>query len=679
MKYLIALLLCCSTLMAKPPIGYNDPTIGGLVGWWTMNDAPGYSYAGPYDSLAGWWKLDLDYGGPVNGTNDGLVAWYKMDEGTGTLTTADSSGNGNTGYLTNSPAWTNGVVGSALKFNGTSQFIYIPTNSVFTIVTNLTVSSWCNWFGGSSENCIVDRAYGYATTILGSSGGNIKIYYQRDGSWVTSVAIPQNKWINISWTLTASSLNLYTNGILAASTTPSGGVSSLLNNVVAIGSIGAGGWYFNGSIDDVRIYNRALSASEITAIYQAEAGIYAIDSSTNNNLTVVNDGIYTNGAVGGGLAFSLSPNPAKASISAALDITNGSITLCAWCYPTNLQSYNRIVLKRNGDTAPESYSLGLHNGKVSFENSSTNGYNQYNSIPTISSNTFSHVAITYTWGNSASTTTYINGVAVSGTYDIGNGTSTSSDASPTYPVTIGGESNSFYGFGGVLDDVRIYNRALTANEIANIYRAKFGNYTVDSSGNNNLTVVNDGVYTNGVVGGGLAFSLSPNPAKASISAALDITNGSITLCAWCYPTNLQSYNRIVLKRNGDTAPESYSLGLHNGKVSFENSSTNGYNQYNSIPTISSNTFSHVAITYTWGNSASTTTYINGVAVSGTYDIGNGTSTSSDASPTYPVTIGGESNSFYGFGGVLDDVRIYNRALSSDEILKLYNGGYGSQK
>jgi hypothetical protein len=215
--------------MAAPPIGYNDPTIGGLVGWWTMN------------------------------------------EGTGTNTTADLSGNGNTGYLTNSPAWTNGVVGSALKFNGTSQFIYVPTNSVFTIVTNLTVSSWCNWFGGSSENCIVDRYYSYSTTILGSSG-NIKIYFKSSASWATSIIAPQNKWINISWTITASSLNLYTNGILAASTNSSGGSLSTSNNVIGIGSIGPGGLYFNGFIDDVRIYNRALSSDEILKLYNGGYG-----------------------------------------------------------------------------------------------------------------------------------------------------------------------------------------------------------------------------------------------------------------------------------------------------------------------------------------------------------------------------------------------------------------------
>jgi len=219
--------------MAAPPIGYNDPTIGGLVGWWTMN------------------------------------------EGTGTVTTADLSGNGNTGYLTNSPSWTNGVVRSGLKFDGTTQFIVIKTNSVFTILTNLTLSFWCNWLGGLGEGCIVDRAAAYSTTIVGSTGGNIQIYYQRNGSWATSIAIPQNKWINISWTLTASSLNLYTNGILAASTTPSGGVSSLSDNVVGIGNVGGAGggsYYFNGFIDDVRIYNRALSSDQILKLYNGGYG-----------------------------------------------------------------------------------------------------------------------------------------------------------------------------------------------------------------------------------------------------------------------------------------------------------------------------------------------------------------------------------------------------------------------
>jgi len=688
--------------------GYSYAGPFDMVAWYKMDEGPGAppQYVGPYDSLAGWWKLDLDYGGPVNGSTDGLVAWYKMDEGTGTLTTADSSGNNNTGYLTNSPAWANGVVGSGLKFNGvqtvaSGTYIGIPNSpSLQQIQSNITISAWFNAKAsvGVNGGCILAKTYGglispYQCFAISLDVGMKPSAFIGDGTnrvyFSLNSSLPTNTWYNLLYTYNGSQIIIYTNGIFAAATNCSLKIAT--NNVpVTIGSsvylTDTYNGVFDGTLDDVRIYNRALSASEITAIYQAEAGIYAIDSSTNNNLTLVNDGVYTNGVVGGGLAFSLSPNPAKASISAALNITNGSITLCAWCYPTNLQSYNRIVLKRNGDTAPESYSLGLHNGKVSFENSSINGYNQYNSIPTISTNTFSHVAITYTWGNSASTTTYINGVAVSGNYDIGNGTSTSSDASPTYPVTIGGESNSIQGFGGVLDDVRIYNRVLTINEIANIYRAEVGNYTnytADSSGNGNTGYfTNSPAWTNGVVRSGLKFNgvqvlTNSTYIVISNSPSLQQIQSNITISAWVNAKASVGVNGgiIVMKTVGSQTPpyEVFDLvldvGFNLGAIIGDGSTRN---IFSSNVFLNSNTWYHCSFTY---NGSQLIMYTNGITI-GTTNFSTKIGTNQ-----YPVTLG--SSVYFAdvynevFDGTLDDVRIYNRALSASEIANIYNTEIGN--
>src|ERR1019366_5109600 len=64
--------------------------------------------------------------GPVGNTTTGLVGWWKLDDGSGT-SAADSSGTGNTGTLTNGPAWTTGGMNNgALSFNGTNSYVSIP-------------------------------------------------------------------------------------------------------------------------------------------------------------------------------------------------------------------------------------------------------------------------------------------------------------------------------------------------------------------------------------------------------------------------------------------------------------------------------------------------------------------------------------------------------------------------
>jgi len=246
MRYLIALLLSCSTLMANPPIGYNDPTIGGLVGWWTMN------------------------------------------EKTGTLTTADLSGNGNTGYLTNSPAWTNGVVGSGLKFNGiqtlsSGNYIGIANSqSLQTIQSNMTLSLWFNAnTGGSLVN---KSAYGSLTfpyqsfeaalestlqpTVIIGDGTNRVIY-------TANVIFNANKWYNISYTYNGSQLNLYSNAVNIASTNFSIKIQTNQWPVTIGSAVYLTDTYngvFNGIMDDIRIYNRALSSDEILKLYNGGYG-----------------------------------------------------------------------------------------------------------------------------------------------------------------------------------------------------------------------------------------------------------------------------------------------------------------------------------------------------------------------------------------------------------------------
>jgi len=184
MRYLIALFLCCSTLMAKPPIGYNDPTIGGLVGWWTMN------------------------------------------EGTGTVTTADLSGNGNTGYLTNSPAWTNGVVRSGLAFFGTNA---IATSQNVNFTTNkMSFLAWLYITATNPVQVICEQTLNYnsgnAFIIVYNDESPYKIDFRDCLSASISYNIRAtinspvtNKWFHLACVIDRSlglnEMSIYFNGI----------------------------------------------------------------------------------------------------------------------------------------------------------------------------------------------------------------------------------------------------------------------------------------------------------------------------------------------------------------------------------------------------------------------------------------------------------------------------------
>lgn len=259
MKWLLILLLfTTNVLWAGPNSSFGlSPTLrSGLVAHWTMNDAPGYSYAGPFD----------------------MVAWYKMDEGSGTLTTADSSGNGNTGSLINSPAWTNGVVGSALKFDGSTTAIGTSLN-----LSNYSQITYCAWIKlpslPSAYKMFVttDGAGGFGGFTLGIGSDN-RIYASSCNGYSAMLNLAvANTWYFVCGSATntqSGKVSLYINGVI--DTAGSSGLITLVGNSTTL-NIGkrtgaSAGSYTTATIDDVRIYNRALSSDEILKLYNGGYG-----------------------------------------------------------------------------------------------------------------------------------------------------------------------------------------------------------------------------------------------------------------------------------------------------------------------------------------------------------------------------------------------------------------------
>jgi chitodextrinase len=207
----------------------------------------------------------------------GLVGYWNFDEGSGT-TAADYSGNGNTGTITGA-TWTTGKVGKgALDFNGVSDYINAGTGSSLTLTGDMAVSAWVNIndirlydtiisYAGAVGNP-VQYAFELCQRKVSFRQGNKSCASDNQGNTILNTG----QWYHIAAVRTGSSGNwsvaLYVNGALdkVISLTLDPSTSNL--SPVRIGSnISGGSNYFDGSLDDVRIYNRALSTQEVLDIY----------------------------------------------------------------------------------------------------------------------------------------------------------------------------------------------------------------------------------------------------------------------------------------------------------------------------------------------------------------------------------------------------------------------------
>jgi hypothetical protein len=212
-------------------------------------------------------------------STDGLVGWWKFDETSGTVA-YDSSGNGNDGILINGPIWHSGKIGGALSFDGSNDRVKLP----YTIFDGFVNSTFALWFLENQNNTDHHHFFSAATTSnsnrfllgLNSSG---KLNYHDDATNDISRITYQYSEALVDWcyivlvrSMTGSSL--YIDGNLKANVSYTNSNLTIVQNGLWLGgdqdSVG-GGWsstqQLNGLLDDVRIYNRALSAEEVQTLY----------------------------------------------------------------------------------------------------------------------------------------------------------------------------------------------------------------------------------------------------------------------------------------------------------------------------------------------------------------------------------------------------------------------------
>jgi hypothetical protein len=217
-----------------------------------------------------------------------LVGHWKFDEGSG-VTAIDSSGNNNTGSLVNTPTRIAGKVGSgALQFSASSQEYVSVTNSssLNNPVRAITLAAWINALDWSGNRRILQKGNTDNQYRLLAEGGVLK-FHLHGVDTLTAPLPPILTWVHVAATWDGSTMILYSNGMVQASA-PAAGTILTTTDVLAIArknNSGFNGDYFNGQLDEVRIYNRALSALEVALLLTNAAPSFVSNPFSQPNAT----------------------------------------------------------------------------------------------------------------------------------------------------------------------------------------------------------------------------------------------------------------------------------------------------------------------------------------------------------------------------------------------------------
>ena len=514
---------------------------------------------------------------------------------------------------------TNGKVANGGFFDGTNSYLNISTSSVFNAGPNKEISfSW--WMNPKVNNKYVFgkryNTWGLGYWVFYNTNQQVYIGITNltgDRAYaITPInSVPLNNWSHLTLVIntTARNSTMYLNGVPVS---VSGWTNQDLSNayMFMIGSTEDQTYKFNGAIDEFLVFNKSLSASEVKQLYE---GSRLGGDKLSSDLTSVGD-VWKVGVKGADyLAWSDETNSSNVTI---IEEALGNIS----------GIFNQT----------KSYASGI---KLIEDN--LNGYFM-SLVPYNSSSVY--------WN----TTLFIANNATNRNITLQMRTADSYNISDAGLVALWGLNNR-------------------TGENSTYFKDELGinNGTCSSTACPILT-------PNGTVG--KAYSFDGND---YITVGIDkstISSGGITLSAWVKTTNLTFNKVIVAKRFNNGGSDSINYGLIS-------SSANLTFYYSAAPVVSYNTWGtansvtqlgledgnwhHILVSHTFGTSSAIKMYVDGVSKSGSW-IAGGTALPYTTSGQI-LSIGASYFTTWGafFNGSIDEVRIYNRSLSVDEVQNIY--------
>jgi hypothetical protein len=205
----------------------------------------------------------------------GLVGAWGFDEASG-ATATDASGAGNAGTIAGATRTASGRYGRALSFDGVDDLVTVPDASSLDLTSGMTLEGWIRpttlhyWHTVVLKEQPGQLVYAlYAGTDNGRPSGHV--FTTGDMMLFGPSALPVNTWTHLAMTWDGLTQRIYVNGAQVSST-PRTGTAVTSNSPLRIGGNNVWGEWFGGLIDEVRVYNRALSAAEVANDRDAPIG-----------------------------------------------------------------------------------------------------------------------------------------------------------------------------------------------------------------------------------------------------------------------------------------------------------------------------------------------------------------------------------------------------------------------
>ncbi len=634
-----------------------------------------------------------------------------------------------------------GKVGKAFKFDGTGDYVRIEDNAAQKPINQLTLEGWFKLNNTSGFQFLASKALRGTTTrsyALWIGGGALHVEYRSTSGSVlynTGIAPPVNAWTHYAMVIntddtgaTANTMKLYANGVEIYSNAANDPIfyDGINNANTPLPFLVGGGfdasnnpnYHFNGQADEVSVYGRALAQSEIFDIVQQGsfgkcppaacvqspnnlvswfAGEQnALDSRSNNHGTN-NGATFTTGKVGQAFNFNGASGNFISFGNTLGNFGTSDFAVEFWMQTSN-NRLEQIISKRAGCTGgePAHFSIRkLPTGRLVVE--LYNGVGQvvtFDSNQIITDGLFHYVTLQRV-GDSLQL--YIDGVLDnSGTGAAGMNLTNNGQFSIGGLGCAGVDGTET--FTGVIDEVSLYNRALTTTEISSICNAgqsgkckpspldpttnQVAWFTADGDTrdftglNPNGILRGDANYKVGKVGQGFNFDGNDDAVEVADDADHKPTN-QLTLEGWFKPNNLNGVQFLASKPfSGNGTIRSYAL-WNGPTLHIEYNSTSGSVLYNTGITPQNNVWTHYAMVINTDDAGATANtiklYINGAEV-----FSNTANNPIVYGAAIPFLIGAGADSLnnptFFFNGQADEVSLYSRALSASEIGAIYNAG-----
>ena len=620
-----------------------------------------------------------------------------------------------------------GYINKGAIFNGSSSKINLAAGS-FTYTSQFSITAWIKLKSTQANQTILEN-YEYLSST--SRGFNFRVHtgdklkfdgYYTDATRtdaLSSTSIPLNTWTHVAavYNSTNSSIKLYINGSEVSYTTQTYNAMQYHSNcAVNIGALtyGTGGGagandqqWFNGHIDELRVYDDALTATEIgyiannttasiptgnlVALYSFEGNAndstsYPINGTASNIVYdydgTANNITYSTGKFGKAAVFNGSSTGVEIPGLATMFGQKTSYTVSAWFKAPSSAMGNRAIFD-DYNYANSNLGLYLYDGVMNFfaryNNSNTSGI--YSGTVTYNDNNWHHVVAT---SDQTTGKLYIDGELIS------SGAMPSPSYSGGSPVVSIGKqqhpgSSTYSWFDGSIDQYRIFDHAITPAQVTALYNetaTSVASGTIENPSTiayykmadaSDETGSYDGTATNvdfNVIGKyGFAGLFNGSNSYIDIST-LDFPTNNFSVSAWVYLNSTPgstTYNMILTTAKQNSGGyfyfTFYGTQLQYYHVASSTSVIGG--------TVAAGQWNHVVLTQSSTGGAKV--YLNDSVVA--------SNTSLTANNTPNTTSGGVNTlGYYNTGssttgslnGRMDQVRIFNKAISAAEVTTLYN-------